>query len=117
MLTRWTCRKIVGWSGFVLLLLLAAYWSSYYRMVQVIQTTTLRETADGRIVERRVRPYYRLPWPFSTNVSHPQLRPKVETLFRPANAFDRWVRPEMWASKEVELVQSDASANSLPNPQ
>ncbi|MFO1095430.1 MAG: hypothetical protein U0992_19300 [Planctomycetaceae bacterium] len=101
MVTRKACRNFVGWSGFVVLLLLAAYWGSYYRMVQPVQTAILYENRDIRTVEMTISPYYRLPWPFSMNVSHPLLRPKIESVFGPANAFDRLIRPHMWATRQL----------------
>ena len=62
MFTRRGCRKVVGWSGFVALLMLAVYWGSYYRMVFVIRGVEF--TGDGT-VHVMTTPGYRLPWPFS----------------------------------------------------
>jgi len=106
-------RKLALWIGIAIPVLAALYLGAYYRMLTTVSIVTLSTDNTSMIdyspiVQRQ--PRYNLPWPIPSQYNVAELQPGLQHVFAPAHRMDEWLRPDVWASQEVDLqVQANGS--------
>jgi hypothetical protein len=103
-------RKVALWICIAIPALAVMYLGAYYRMVTSVATITI--SASNNVMMAQRQPRYFLPWPVPVQYNNSQLQPGIEQVFAPAHRMDQWLRPDVWASREVAIrLQADGTGN------